>query len=174
MELYIVYNPYKCPKNELGNSKKSHHWTDPEQTWVSNSSIATYKTGSVGIRSHSSFDGYLPTFPIKIKDAMGYITPLICPKMNWVTQRSSWLTGLGCPTRLVDPPKATFPTICPRCRQRKSPLHRGLHPLRLGRWELFRWWQWGAFRGSSHLVSTRTPKPWKMKVLHPKFLGYNP
>ena len=25
--------------------------TDPEKTWVSNSSIATYKTGSVGIRS---------------------------------------------------------------------------------------------------------------------------
>ena len=31
--------------------------TDPEKTWVSNSSIATYKTGSVGIRSYSIFDG---------------------------------------------------------------------------------------------------------------------
>ena len=32
--------------------------TDPEKTWVSHSSIATYWTGSVGIRSHSIFDGF--------------------------------------------------------------------------------------------------------------------
>ena len=33
------------------------HWTDPEQTWVSNSSIAIYWTGSV--RSHLILDGFL-------------------------------------------------------------------------------------------------------------------
>ena len=50
------------PQNEDGNlkSKKSDprdlRFTDPEKTWVSNNSIATYWTGSVGIRSHSIFD----------------------------------------------------------------------------------------------------------------------
>ena len=33
-------------------------FTDP-QTWVSNSSIATYWTGSVGIRSHLTLDGQM-------------------------------------------------------------------------------------------------------------------
>ena len=37
------------------NLQQDRSWTDPEKTWVSNSSIATSWTGSVGIRSHSIF-----------------------------------------------------------------------------------------------------------------------
>ena len=40
---------------EISNGRT--HWMDPEKTWVSNSSIPTYKTGSVGIRSHLILDG---------------------------------------------------------------------------------------------------------------------
>ncbi len=41
---------------EISNGRT--HWTDPERTWViDHSSIATYLTGSAGIRSHSIFDG---------------------------------------------------------------------------------------------------------------------
>ena len=39
------------------NLQQDPRFTDPEKTWVSNGLIATYWTGSVGIRSHSIFDG---------------------------------------------------------------------------------------------------------------------
>ena len=42
------------------NLQQDPCFTDPEKTWVSNSSIATYWTGSVGIRYHSIFDGTKP------------------------------------------------------------------------------------------------------------------
>ena len=49
--------PVNCWKKSLDprNLQQDPRVTDPEQTWVSNSSIATYKTGSVGIRSYSIF-----------------------------------------------------------------------------------------------------------------------
>ncbi len=50
----------------LKNLQQDPRFTDPEKPWVSNSSrcsIAIYWTGSVGIRSHSIFDGFLDRLP---------------------------------------------------------------------------------------------------------------
>ena len=41
---------------EISNGR-THERTDPEKTWVSNNSLATYWTGSVGIRSYLMFGG---------------------------------------------------------------------------------------------------------------------
>ena len=57
---YVGYTPGQLAAGNLPrNLQQDLRFTDPEQTWVSNNSIATYWTGSVGIGSHSIFDGNL-------------------------------------------------------------------------------------------------------------------
>ena len=46
--------PHQQLIQEISNGRT--YWTDPEKTWVSNTSIATSWTGSFGIRSHLIFD----------------------------------------------------------------------------------------------------------------------
>ncbi len=50
--------------------------TDPEKTGVSNSSIVTYLTGSVGIRSHLSFDGLKASQKISVEHKISIKLPL--------------------------------------------------------------------------------------------------
>ena len=52
----------RTPKPEYLIALASYSTFHPEKTWVSNNSHATYWTGSVGIRSHSIFDGYFPLY----------------------------------------------------------------------------------------------------------------
>ncbi len=52
------------------NLQQDPRFTDP-QTLVSNSSIATYWTGSVGIRSHSIFDGMFIVYTLENWDGAG-------------------------------------------------------------------------------------------------------
>ena len=55
-----VYMPSIRTFQKISNGRT--HWTNPEKTWVSKSSTATYWTGSVGIRSHLIFDGHIRFF----------------------------------------------------------------------------------------------------------------
>ena len=61
------------------------HWTDPKKTWVSIGSIATYWTVSVGIRSHSIFDGKnLPGLLSRVASfSRTYMKPSILPR-RWI------------------------------------------------------------------------------------------
>ena len=52
---FLISNLSSHAFQEISNRT---HWTDPS-TWVSNSSIATYLGGPVGIRSHSTMDTYI-------------------------------------------------------------------------------------------------------------------
>ena len=68
------------------------HWTDP-WTWVSNSSIATY-LGSVGIRSHSIFVGFIQ--PKKVAEVC-FKRPTINPSTPnvWTINHPVWTPGIG-------------------------------------------------------------------------------
>ena len=56
LNLWVIWKFFQ----EISNERT--HWPDLKKTWVSNSSIATFWKGSVGIRSHSNFDEILDSW----------------------------------------------------------------------------------------------------------------
>ena len=72
---------------EISNERT--HWTDPEKTWVSNSSIATYQHGSVGkVPFNFWWNGEL--FLV-----LGWVQHMVQQMLKWCFVRREVIYGLG-------------------------------------------------------------------------------
>ena len=99
------------------------HWTDPEKTWVSNSSIAAY-LGSVGIRSHSILDGIYHDLPLWF---IHFILSTTHLQFNWLRSHISinvlWWKGFFFPNEVLE---ATF-TVDKRLKECKVSIPWRIH-----------------------------------------------